>query len=275
MCNSKELSNEDLSYLEICVSGGDKMPLELQEKTQEFLKKHNAKANIWIGYGATEASSGLCCVKDDCFRYESIGAPYLKDIFEVYDLDTGEPICGHDKIGELRVTGPTIMVGYTGKHKEEMKDVIKEDDFGNRWYCTGDLAHFDKDGMVYIDGRIKRIITRRGFKIYPAQIEKLVMHHPYIKECAIVGIPDDEELNIPVANIVLNENVPENAKDEVISFVDNIISKNFPEYTVMAGYNFLDEMPLTPIGKLDFRSLEQIGIIDNKGKRLQKRFDKK
>ena len=130
--------------------------------------------------------------------------------------------------------------------------------------------------MVYIDGRIKRIITRRGFKIYPAYVEELIMEHPYIKECAVVGIKDPEELNIPVANIVLKEGYnSKEHEEEVIAFIDKKIREKLPEYTVMAGYNFLEELPKTPIGKLDFIKLEEMGIIGNKSKKLQKKFEMK
>lgn len=274
LINSELVKDKDLSFLEICCSGGDKMPRETQENIQRFLKEHNAKANIWLGYGATETSAGTTCVKNDCFRYESVGAPYLKNVLEVYDTDTGEMIRGYGKIGELRVKAPTMMIGYFDK--ESTDSVIHTDEYGNRWYKTGDLAHFDNDGMVYIDGRIKRIITRRGFKIYPAYVEELIMEHPYIKECAVVGVQDPEELNIPVANIVLKDgyNSKEN-EDEVVEYIDKKIRETLPEYTVMAGYNFLEELPKTPIGKLDFIKLEKMGIIGNKSKKLQKKFEMK
>ena len=271
LINSELVKNKDLSFLEICCSGGDKMPKETQENIQIFLKSHNAKANIWLGYGATETSAGTTCIKNDCFRYESVGAPYLKNVLEVYDTETDEMIRECGKVGELRVSGPTMMMGYFDK--ENTDSVIYTDEVGRKWYKTGDLAHFDSDGMVYIDGRIKRIITRRGFKIYPAYVEKLIMEHPYIKECAVVGVQDPEELNIPVANIVLKEEINcRESENEVIEFIDKRIRETLPEYTVLAGYNFLSELPKTPIGKLDFIKLQQMGIIGNKQKTLQKKF---
>ncbi len=270
--NSELLDDKDLSFLEICCSGGDKMPKEIQEKVQSFLKKHNAKANIWLGYGATETSAGTTCVKNDCFRYESVGAPYLKNILKICDTDTNEEIRGYGNIGELRVHAPTIMMGYFGDAKNENDSVIVTDEYGKKWYKTGDLAHFDSDGMVYIDGRIKRIITRRGFKIYPSYVESLILKHPLVKECAVVGVADPDELNIPVANIVLKEEYDDpDTREEVVAFIDNAIANELPEYSTMAGYNFLKELPKTPIGKLDFKKLEKMGILENR-KQLQKKF---
>lgn len=271
LTNSAKLDNEDFSYLEICCSGGDKMPRETQEKIQNFLKKHHAKANIWLGYGATETSAGTTCVKNDCFRFESVGAPYLNNVLKVCDTDTGDEL-REGEVGELMVQGPTLMMGYFGEQSKETSKVIVEDQFGTKWYKTGDLAHFDKDGMIYIDGRIKRMITRRGFKIYPAHVESLIMQHPAVKECAVVGVKDPEELNIPVANIVINEGLDtQEMRTEIKSFVDKTIEETLPDYSVMAGYNFLSELPKTPIGKLDFKKLEEMGINDNQ-KTLQKKF---
>ncbi len=262
MLKSEKMAHADLSFIEICVSGGDKMPLETQKKVQAFLKEHHAKANFCIGYGATETSAGTACMPNRGFRFESVGIPYLKNIMEVYDIDTGEKLRGYGKIGELRVNAPTLMLGYFGENSNETEKVIWTDKNGLKWYCTGDLAHFDSDGYLYIDGRIKRIITRRGFKIYPSYVEQLILEHPAVKECAVVGVPDSEEISIPVANIVLREEfASEENRKEVIAYIRETIARELPEYSQMAGYNFLQELPTTAIGKLDFKKLEQLGIL--------------
>lgn len=271
MLNDPNMKKENLCYLELCCAGGDKMPRETQMKIQEFLAEHHSKAKLWIGYGATETSAGTACMNNHCFRYESVGVPYLHNIFEVFDPDTNERIHGYGNVGELRVSSPTLMLGYYGSKAVETSHVIHTDDDGRRWYCTGDLGHIDEDGLIYIDGRIKRIITRRGFKIYPLYIEELILQHPAVKQCAVVGVPDIIELNIPVANIVLQANC-QDRKNEVITYVDQVIKEHLPEYALMAGYNFLEELPLTPIGKLDFRALEKLGIINAENKRMQDRF---
>lgn len=88
------------------------------------------------------------------------------------------------------------------------------------------------------------------------------MKYPAVKSCAVVGVPDSEEIFIPVANIVLNEEChTEQIKQEVIRFICDAIARELPEYSQMAGYNFLDELPITAIGKLDFKKLEEIGVI--------------
>lgn len=271
MLHDQKMQKANLSHLEICCAGGDKMPCEAQKEIQRFLEEHQSKANIWIGYGATETSAGTACMNNTCFKYESVGIPYLHNVFEVFDVDTGEKIKGYGNFGELRVSSPTLMLGYFGAKSSETSSVIYTDEDERKWYCTGDLGHIDEEGLIYIDGRIKRIITRRGFKIYPLYIEELILKHPAVKNCAVVGVPDDIEISIPVANIVLHAEA-KSKEQEVINYVDKMISDLLPEYSIMAAYNFLEELPLTPIGKLDFKALEKLGIRDNCDKRMQNVF---
>jgi long-chain acyl-CoA synthetase len=261
MTTDEKMKKANLAYLEICVSGGDKMQKEMQEQIQGFLKEHGAPANLWIGYGATEVSSGISCVKDDCFRFESVGAPYLKNIVKICNTETGSEVYGYGKVGELKINAPTLMIGYFGDMQKETEKVMSVED-NLRWYHTGDLAHLDRDGMLYIDGRIKRIITRRGFKIYPAYVEELILRHYAVKECAVVGVEDAVEISVPVANIVIKEEYNDREhEEEIIRFVDKLIREELPEYSAMAGYNFLENLPVTPMGKLDFSKLEKMGII--------------
>ncbi|MBR1377044.1 MAG: acyl--CoA ligase [Bacilli bacterium] len=273
--NTNVLSNEDLSYVEIVAVGGDNSSKESQEDFQKFLKEHNASANLFNAYGATETASGNTCVNKNCFKLQTVGALYTKNNAGIFDVDTDDEVqyC-NGEIGELRISGPTLMKGYFGTSASETNQVIYEDNMNNRWYKTGDLAHFDNDGLLYIDGRIKRIITRRGFKIYPKQVEAILANHPAIKEIAIVGVPDKEELNIPVANIVISDEyvTNDNIKQEIIEYINDEVSKNFPEYALMAGFNFLDELPHTSIGKLDFKALEKLGILGNDEKQKQKEY---
>ena len=269
---NENMQKADLSFLEVICSGGEKLPLKLQQDFQEFLKNHNAPANAWIGYGATETSAGIACMKNNCFAYESVGIPYLKNNVAVYDMETNEEIYGYNKKGELRISAPTIMMGYTGEHANETDDVIKEDQFGTKWYHTGDIGHINEDGLIYVDGRIKRVIMRKVFKIYPQAIESIILSHPAVKEAAVVGVPDEDEYSIPVANIVLKPEYIDDVsiKSDIKEFVDKEVAKEMPSYAFLAGYNFIDQMPLTGIGKLDFKKLEEMGILEGKKKILTK-----
>lgn len=270
---NEKVKKADLSFLDIICSGGEKLPLKIQKDFQNFLIEHNSKAKIWIGYGATETSAGIACMKNECFAFESVGVPYLKNNIALFNTETGEKVRGYNNSGEIRINAPTIMEGYSGNNAAETSDVISIDDNFNKWYHTGDIGYVSPDGLIYITGRMKQIIMRKAFKIYPQTIEKIILSSPYVEECAVVGVYDDEEFRIPVANIVLkseylgSELIENNVKD----YVDDMILKELPEYSILAGYNFLNgPLPRTAIGKVDFKLLEEKGIISGK-KRLLSR----
>lgn len=274
MMQSKKMVNEDLSFLKLVMFGGGEYPVQNQEEFNEFLRLHGANVKLYSGYGATETASGSACQKDSCYKIGSVGAPYIGCVDAIIDPETQEEICGSNRIGELYISGPTVMQGYYGNRSNETTDVIYTDENNVRWYKTGDLAHFDEEGILYIDGRIKRLIIRRAFKIYPQYIEALILKHEAVNECAVVGVSDPDEFSIPVANIVIKDEyvgVP-NIKEKIVEFVDDIVKREVSELAMMAGYNFIPEMPKTSIGKLDFKKLEAMGIIDKNEKKAQKRF---
>ena len=268
---NENMQNADLSFLNVICSGGEKLSRKLQESFQEFLREHNSSANMWIGYGATETSAGIACMKNNCFTFESVGIPYLKNNIALYDLETGEEICGYDKQGEIRINAPTIMDGYCGKNASETDEVISVDEFNDKWYHTGDIGHVD-DGLLYIDGRIKQIIYRKAFKIYPQPIEKIILESPFVKECSVVGVEDEDEFRIPVANIVLKSEYFGNSEveNQVREYVDNRMREELQDYTCLAGYNFISILPRTAIGKVNFKELEKLGIIKGKKRVLSR-----
>lgn len=263
-CSETIFKNEDLSYIRICVTGGDTAPDKLQENVDAFLKSHNSSAKLYNGYGATEMSSGISCSNPASYCRGTVGIPYLNNNLKIVNPEDFEEEYSYNRTGELLVSGPTMMVGYVGDYSSETDKAVYTDKSGTRWYVTEDLAHITEDGHLFIDGRLKRIITRRGFKIYPMYIEKIISEHPAVKNCAVVGIPDPVEYSVPVANIVLKSGAAEADRQDVISYVDRRVRSEISESALMAGYNFLDSLPMTKIGKLDFKALEKTGLVDGK-----------
>lgn len=273
LLKDKNVKNKDLSFIEVICSGGEKMPEKDQEEAQSFLEEHGSSAKMWLGYGATEMSAGISCMKDNAFIYKSVGVPYLQNNIKICDIDTKEELQGYNQTGEVYISGPTLMQDYIlSEEYKESEEVIVTDECGTKWYKSKDIGRVNEDGMLFIDDRLKRIITRRGFKIYPEHIESIIRQNEYVEDCVVVGIYDEDEISIPVANIVLKEEVKynEDVKQSIIENTEEIIKASLPSYTVIAGYNFIDKMPLTKIGKTDFVALEKLGIMGEK--RNQKIF---
>lgn len=155
---------------------------------------------------------------------------------------------------------PTMMVGYYGK-QEETDKVIKKHLDGRMWIHSGDLGYVDEDGCVYINGRLKRMIIRYdGFKVFPPFIEDVVSTHNAVETCCAVGTIDKEHVqghvqgHLPIVFAVLKDGCTENAvKEELVE----LCQKELPEYVQPVDFVFIDKMPLTPIGKIDYRALEE------------------
>ncbi len=102
------------------------------------------------------------------------------------------------KVGRLRCSGPTITTGWVGAVVEDQPEFLR-----NGWYYTSDLASFDSEGFLYIEGRASDVINRGGATIYPAEVEGALLEHPAVREVAVLGRPTGNLGEEVVAFLVL------------------------------------------------------------------------
>lgn len=135
------------------------------------------------GYGLTETAPVICAENDFKTRIGSIGVPMENDTVEIVNKD-------ENGIGELRVKGPNVMLGYY-ENEEETNKVLKDG-----WFYTGDLGYMDKDGFIFITGRQKNmIVLKNGKKVFPEEMETLVNRIDLVEECMVFGMPDENDKN--------------------------------------------------------------------------------
>ena len=136
-----------------------------------------------------------------------------------------DPITGKDldvnQDGELWVRGPQVMAGYLNNPKATADTLDSEG-----WLHTGDIAHIDDDAHVWIVDRLKELIKYKGFQVPPAELEAVLLTHPGIADAAVVGIPDDEAGELPVAYVVAKQGVDLDP-DEVMAFVAGTVTDWF------------------------------------------------
>ena len=160
--------------------------------------------------------------------------------------------------GEICVTGPTVMMGYYNQ-PEETANVLRKHADGLTWVHTGDLGYMDEDGFVYIMGRLKRMFPdTTGFKIFPSVIEEGITKCPDVSECSVVGTKAVGRVQgqVPHAFFTVRKGCTKTDK-ELIQEIKETCEKNVVSYMWPEYYTRLDAMPLTPIGKVDFRALEK------------------
>ena len=157
------------------------------------------------GYGLTETSPVLAAENEKCVKFGSVGLP-LTDV----EIKIDNP--NEEGIGEIIAKGPNVMLGYY-ENKEATDEVLKEIN-GEKWFYTGDLGYFDKDGFLFITGRKKNVIVlKNGKNIYPEEIELLVNNLPYVSESMVFGLPKDDDLLLSLKLVYNKEYVKEKYGD--------------------------------------------------------------
>ena len=211
----------------------------------------------------TEVCAAAAYTIDDVNVKDTVGIPYLFETIGVFDPDNSDIELTTGKQGELAIRGPKNMEGYFGYAKTKSSDVVKVHSDGSVWVHTGDIGHMDEDGKIFVDGRIKRMFTKSGFKIFPGVIEEQIMKCSDIENAAVVGVKDESNGYIIKAFIVLKENCNKNP-DDIITEVYEILKKNIYNYEIPDFIEVVDSLPLTGMNKIDFKKLEALADLQKK-----------
>ena len=150
------------------------------------------------------------------------------------------------------------MKGYYNK-PDETDMILRRHADGQIWAHTGDVGYMDEDGFVYLDSRIKRMIIRHdGFKVFPSMIENVISRHPAVHQCSVVGCTDKDHVQgrLPFVYVVLDPEA-DKKKRQIVRELRQLCKEALPEYVQPVSYKFISEMPMTPVGKVDYRKLEE------------------
>ena len=165
----------------------------------------------------------------------------------------------YNEEGEICILSPSMMIGYID-NPEENAQMMREHKDGKVWLHTGDLGYVNENGSVFIKGRMKRIyFTQQNgtvSKIFPDRIEKAISAHSEVASCCAVCYAAKENSYLPSAFVVLKENC-QLERDVVIEQLKELCNAELPEYSQPVEYHFRGSLPLTPVGKPDYRALEK------------------
>ena len=246
----------DLSFFQEPIEGGDTLNTKLEMKINKILEETGCKFKIKKGYGLTEKCSAVTvCFDNETNKLGSVGVPFSKTIVSIYDNDT-ENNLHYNEIGEICINAPDIMLEYYN-NVEETNNVLRLHNDGKIWLHTGDIGYMDKDGLLYVVGRIKDIIIRYdGKKIYPANVESILLKCPLVKSVAVIGIPDPSHYNgeIPVAFISIEDGYD---KEEALNIIKEYANKTITDYLIPTDYYVYNELPKTQVGKVDKKVLKR------------------
>jgi len=234
--NSPLTKKYDLRSIEACVSGS--APL-LTETHRRFVELTGAK--LVEGYGLTEAAPVTHCnplFGEGKQKVGSIGVPFPDVEAKIVDLDAGEREMAIGEPGELILRGPQLMDGYYHQ-PEETAQALR-----GGWLYTGDIATVDADGYFAIVDRKKEMIIVSGFKVYPRDVEEVLVAHPAVTDAAVIGIPHPTKGEEVKAYVVLRPG-GEATADEIIAHC----RKTLADFKIPRQVEFRASLPHTVVGK--------------------------
>lgn len=252
MTRDKKASKNSLKSVLCVLSGGDFLNIDLKNRAHKYLEEHGSNAVIRIGYGLTEVTAATCVSLVENYTKGSIGIPFPDTLFKIVKTNTNIT-ADIDEIGEICICGPTVMKGYLNNPNETYKAIRIHED-GKKWLHTGDLGRMDENGIFYFETRLKRMIISNGCNIYPNYLEEIYNKHPLIETSVIVGVQDEIKQQVAKAIIVLKKNIK--ATEEVKNSIVEYAKKNIVKYALPKEYEYVDNIPKTPIGKVDYKKLE-------------------
>ena len=239
-------NNKGLKHVRACFSGGDSMSITLEDRFNDVLSKNKSIAKIYEGYGLTESIAANCCNRASHYKKGSLGYP-IKDVtFKILDEDDKEVPLG--KIGEICINSPANMLEYF-KDEVSTKKTLK-----NGYVHTGDYGYMDKDGFIFFSQRIKRVVKVSGVGVFPTEIEKLVQTIPGVEQVCAIQIPDPR-LNHAIKLFVVGKYFDKEGFKETIM---DTCRKYLIRWSVPKEIEFIDELPMTLLGKVDFKKLQEM-----------------
>lgn len=253
MLRNADMQKTDLSCLKGLFSGGDSLSIELKKKIDAFLKEKGAMIQVREGYGTTECVTASCLTPIDNYREGSIGIQFPDTYYKIVIPSTNDeaPL---GQMGEICISGPTVMKEYINNPKETSQTLRLHDD-GKIYLHTGDLGYMDKDGFIYFVQRLKRMIVTSGYNVYPSQIENVIDAHEAVMFSTVIGVKDDYRMQRVKAFIVLKPGF--SPTDEIKASIEAHCMKNIAKYALPKEYEYRDNLPKTLVGKVAYRELEK------------------
>jgi len=227
-----------LSSVRLAISGGAALPMSLADAFEQRIG-----FPLFQGYGLTETSPVVAANHPGVNRRGSVGRP-LPDLQVEIRGDDDRPL-PTDQVGEICVHGLNVMRGYF-RNPEATAQAIDRDG----WLRTGDIGYLDADGFLYVTGRKKDMIICGGEKIFPQEVEHVLLTHPAIAEVAVVGIADPLAGEQPRAFIVLNEGATFDERS-----LRHWCAQRLAGFKIPREFQVVSELPKNPLGKILRREL--------------------
>jgi long-chain acyl-CoA synthetase len=246
-----DFATRDLSSVRAIASGAAALPVEVIEG----LKLRLPGAVVGEGYGLTEATMGAVSNpshRSGVRKPGSVGIPVFDTEVRIvpFDADSPDASCLTGEEGEVCLRGPQTMLGYHNRPEETAAALV------DGWLHTGDIGVLDDDGYLRIVDRKKDMLIYKGYNVYPRELEELLFTHPDVANAAVVGRPDLEAGDMPVAFVVLRAGASATVEDLMAH-----VNEKVTPYKKLREVKLIDAIPVSAAGKVLKREL-RVGLVD-------------
>jgi benzoate-CoA ligase len=233
----------DLSSVRHCISAGEPLPKVIFERWQERFG-----LEILDTVGATDVGAEYLSNLPGCIKPGSSGV--LLPGFEARLVDEEGHEVGQGEIGTLWIKNDGTAAFYWNKHEKT------KESFHGEWFDTGDKFYRDSDGSYWYVGRADDIFKAGGMWVSPLEVEGVLLEHPAVNQCAVIGAPDSVGLEKPMAFVVLNEDY--SPSQELEQELQNSVRSKIAHYKCPRWVRFTDDLPRTATGKVQRYKLREL-----------------
>ncbi|MGC8686466.1 MAG: AMP-binding protein [Thermoplasmata archaeon] len=242
-----DLDKVDFSSIRFIGGGGAAMPKPLLEKFENLIHLPFIE-----GYGMTEMMGQTHVNPTHRRKSGSIGIPQFGVDAKIIDWQTGKEL-KNNEIGEIVFKGPSQFSGYYNKPTETQEAFIEINK--EKYLRSGDIGYMDDDGYFFVVDRLKRMINRGGFKVWPLEVENVLYSHKAVKECCVISTHDERVGEEVKALIVLKDDFKGKVSE---SEIINYCKERLADYKYPRIVEFVDEILKTGSGKIDWRKMQEI-----------------
>ncbi|MFC1962990.1 AMP-binding protein, partial [Chloroflexota bacterium] len=230
-----------LSSMRLCISSGEALPAPVFYKWKETFGQ-----DIVEGIGSTDTWHVFCSNRPGLCKPGSMGYPV--PAYEVRIVDDAGKECPVEKMGHLVLRGPTGTRYW--RLPEKQREGVKDG-----WCYLGDIAYKDKDGYFWHVARMDDDIKSSGYRIGPLEIERVLLEHAAVLECAVVGVPDSMKGQKVKAFVVLRQGFEPG--EELVSKLKDLVGGQLAHFKVPREFEFIEDIPKTATGKLMRKELRR------------------
>jgi fatty-acyl-CoA synthase len=252
--SNPNLGRYDISSLKHIGGGGAAMPEAVAQKLQELTGLTYVE-----GYGLSETIAPTHINPPQRAKKQCLGIPICSTTSLVVNPDT-LAVLGPRETGEIVSSGPQVFLGYW-KNPEATAAAFVEIE-GKRYFRTGDLGYRDEEGYFFIVDRLKRMINASGYKVWPAEVEAILYHNPHVREACVIGTRDERRGESVKAVVVLKDDSRGKVRGEdIVEWARG----HMAAYKVPRAVEFVDALPKTATGKIQWRMLQETENRKNAG----------